>query len=233
MEQIPLAVRLPDGASFENFLPGRNAEALTALQRFVGGDEEPRLFYLYGQPGSGKTHLLHACLRARAPAGGLLAYRSCDGSGGVPPMLADIAGSGLVCLDDLDRIAGNPEGELALFALLERLRAGGGRAVLAAAVAVREAGFRLPDLASRLSAALAYGLKRLNDAETASALRERAAARGLVLGEEVVAYVLRRQPRDPRLLFAWLERVDRTSLATKRRVTLPFVQWLEKQERSS
>jgi hypothetical protein len=34
-------------------------------------------------------------------------------------------------------------------------------------------------------------------------------------------------------LFAWLERVDRASLATKRRVTLPFVQWLEKQERSS
>lgn len=229
MEQLALAVRFPDGAAFDNFHAARNAEVLTALQVFIASTDEPRLFYLHGQPASGKTHLLYACMREAARHGGPLVYQSFRESGAGVPVLAATAGNGLVCLDDVHRIAGDSERELAFFALIERLRAAGGHAVFASAFPARAAGFDLPDLVSRLSAALSYGLHALNDAEMAAALRERAVARGFTLGEDVIAYVLRRYTRDPLELFSWLERVDRASLAEKRRVTLPFVQWLERQ----
>jgi DnaA family protein len=230
VKQLPLAVRVSDGAAFENFHAARNAEALGALRRFITGAEEPCLFYLHGQPASGKTHLLYACMREASRRGGSLAYQSLKEAGSGAAVLNELPGKGLVCLDDVHGIAGDTESELALFAFLERLRGARGRAVFAAPAPARAAGFRLHDLASRLSAALSYCLHVLNDAEKAAALRERAAARGFSLSEEVIAYVLSRHTRDPRELFAWLERVDRASLAEKRRVTLPFVQWLEKQE---
>ncbi|MEK6550068.1 MAG: AAA family ATPase, partial [Pseudomonadota bacterium] len=63
--QLALNLRLRDGSSFGNFLPGRNREALAQAQALL----EPaaasgfRSLYLYGDRGSGKTHLLEAVCR--------------------------------------------------------------------------------------------------------------------------------------------------------------------------
>jgi len=87
------------------------------------------------------------------------------------------------------------------------------------------------DLRTRLAWGLVYQLHPLADAEKAAALRAQAAARGLVLGSDVIDYLLTHLPRDMRTLAAALEALDAFALAQKRSLTLPLVrQWLAADE---
>lgn len=64
MRQLILELAPPEPPSFANYVPGRNTAAVAALERALAGGEP--FVYLWGPPGSGKTHLL----RAFAEAGG-------------------------------------------------------------------------------------------------------------------------------------------------------------------
>jgi DnaA-homolog protein len=73
-----------------------------------------------------------------------------------------------------------------------------------------------------------YQLRTLSDQEKIAAMQLRARNRGLELGESVARYMLRRYPRDAGSLFALLERIDEASLASQRRITIPFLRELER-----
>jgi len=62
--QLALDLGPPPPPSFENFVPGANGEACDALRRIAGGDRRDRFVYLWGTPGSGRSHLLQAARRA-------------------------------------------------------------------------------------------------------------------------------------------------------------------------
>jgi DnaA family protein len=98
--------------------------------------------------------------------------------------------------------------------------------VLAASVAPRTPSWRLPDLASRLTAAVVWRLRTLDDHERREALQLHARERGFALSDEVVTFVMKRLRRDMVSLSAFLERLDRSSLAAQRRITVPFVKTL-------
>ncbi|HEX20308.1 MAG TPA: hypothetical protein ENG78_05760 [Acidiferrobacteraceae bacterium] len=87
--------------------------------------------------------------------------------------------------------------------------------------------FGLPDLLSRLRAGLVYQMTSLDDEGKYAALRLRAANRGIEITDDVSEYLLRRYPRDMKILFALLERIDQTSLQRKRRVTIPLIREME------
>jgi DnaA regulatory inactivator Hda len=102
----------------------------------------------------------------------------------------------LVCLDDLDAVAGNREWEEALFHLFNRLRDSGRRLLLAAATSPRELPMKLPDLHSRLTLALVFQLQSLSDEDKLRALQLRASRRGLHLSDEVGRFILTRGERS-------------------------------------
>ena len=144
-----------------------------------------------------------------------------------PSLLEDAEKAPLVCLDDMESIAGRTDWEAALFSLTERMRAAGGLQVCAANVPPGRLGLRLPDLTSRLAWGTVYSLQSLGDAEKLEAVRLRAHNRGFDMPEDVVQYILSRYPRDMRSLFDLLDRIDRASLTHQRRVTIPFLRELE------
>jgi DnaA family protein len=230
--QLALNLRLRDDSSFANFLPGRNAEVLACLEAIAAGDPAERTggatsLVLWGARGAGKTHLLEALCRAAGEFGPAAAYVPLEEPRALAPaVFENLEDAPLVCVDDLDRVAGRCEWEAALFALYERLRARGGRLVASAAVAPAALGLALPDLASRLTAGWVYALVPLNDDDKLTALARRAHARGLELPEEVGRYVLTHYARDTHALFALLERADRAALAAQRRLTIPFLRTL-------
>ena len=81
----------------------------------------------------------------------------------------------------------------------------------------------LPDLRSRLSQCGRIVLDALDDDGRGAVLRERAIRRGLALDEAAIDWLLTRTGRDLGGLVTLLDRLDRESLAAKRRITVPFL----------
>jgi DnaA family protein len=225
-QQLPLNVTLRDGSSFANFHPGANQEAVTQVQAVAEGRVAGPLF-IWGEPGTGKSHLLQAACRRAQEQGRDCAYLPLAAGGDLTPALfEEREEAALVCVDDVERIAGAREWQQALFALYERLRDRGGVFLAAGSANPNRLGLGMPELVTRLGAGLVYQLHPLSDADKVAALRLRARNRGLEMSEEVARYVLERYPRDMEAIFALLERLDRASLATQRRLTIPFIRGL-------
>lgn len=221
--QLPLGLALKDSATFANFIPGPQSEVLQALQESARGGGEP-FIYLAGAAGTGKTHLLQAACHAAAQQSHAVAYLPLQQVAEFgTEMLDGLEQMRLVCLDDLQIVAGRADWEQAFFNLFNRLRDSGGRLIVAAAPKPAQLGLALPDLTSRLGWGVTYVLQALDDADKLSALRLRAQARGFELPDEVGNYLLARLPRDMHALFAVLDQLDYASLAAQRRLTVPFI----------
>jgi len=219
--QLPLGLALRDSARFDSFFPGRNREAVASLQAAARGEGES-LIYIAAPAGLGKTHLLQAACHAAG---------ECSRSAGYLP-LADLRHAAvfegleqleLVCLDDVDAIAGEPLWEHALFDLFNRLRDAGRTLLVTALHRADEAGFDLPDLVSRLGWGVSYVLRPMPEPDILAALVHRARGRGLDLPDETAQFLLRRFPRDLPTLFALFDTLDSASLVEQRRLTVPFV----------
>ena len=193
MQQLVLDIRPAAEPDFDNYIPGPNAEALARVRALATGALREAIVYLWGESGSGRTHLLHAAARANPQ---------------------------LVVADDVEAL--DSGGAAAAFCRHQcgarRRGAGAGRRQLSpAGLALRE------DLRTRLAWGLVYQLRPLSDADKAEHLRATAARRGLRLSDEVVGYLLTRLPRDLPSLNGVLDALDRYSLAAKRPVTVPLV----------
>lgn len=219
--QLPLALRLDPGATFDSFHPGANQRALSQVRASAAG---PAWLYLWGAAGTGKTHLLNAACHAAGDAGRTACLVPLDRSDGwAPDALAGLQGISLICLDGVDAVAGRREWEEALFHLLNGLREAGGSVLMASRGRPGAMEVTLPDLKSRLGWGTLVRLKALGDDDKLAALRLRARQRGIDLSDEAAGYLIRRVARDTHSLFALLDRLDAASLAAKRRLTVPFL----------
>jgi len=221
VKQLPLGMRLRADAIFGSFVSGLNDELIAALR---GADPSP--LWLWGSEGSGKTHLLQAVCAASdaAPAYAAAAYFPLERSPALPPAaLAGFENCRVLCLDDVDAIAGDLPWEQALFTLYNEAGELGTRLIFAARAAPRTIDWRLDDWRSRAAACVVYQLRELDDAGRLEALRLRAAQRGLQLPPETADYLLRRIPRDLPSLFEILDHLDEASLVAQRRLTVPFI----------
>lgn len=221
--QIPLPFTLFDRFDFDLYLPGPNREAVEQLQRMVMEGGIPFIF-LWGGPGTGKSHLLQAVCTLAADHGHATAYIPLKNTSELaPPMLEGMERVEFLCIDDLDRVVGEGDWELALFHLFNRLRDAGHGLVISAAHNPRHIDIRLPDLKSRMEWGLGYHLQPLSDRECLTALQQRALARGFTLPDEVADYLVKRIARDTHTMFDLLDRLDNATLVAKKRLTIPFV----------
>lgn len=216
MKQLALGMRLRADANFESFSPGLNTELVSVL-RSAGMDP----LWLWGSRGSGKTHLLQAVVAA---AGETAAYFPLSRASALPvAALVGFESCPVLCLDDVDAVAGDLRWEQALFRLFNEGAELCTRLIFAAAAAPRRIAWSLDDWGSRAAACLVYQLHDLDDAGLIEALRRRAAQRGLQLPQETSEYLLRRLPRDLPSLFDVLDQLDEASLIAQRRLTIPFI----------
>ena len=221
-QQLTLPVTLRDDATLDNFLPVPGSEALLhALEQQLEATGEA-IIYLYGEAGSGKSHLLQACCH-RAGSGALYLPLADLADYSPEEVLAGVAGMRLVCLDDLHAVAGNAAWEFALFELYNRARETGARLLVAADSAPRVIALNLEDLRSRLSWGVVYRLASCDDEQKKAVLQYRARRRGLTLPDEVAHYLVSRAPRGLDPLLDLLDRLDQASLEQKRALSIPFV----------
>ncbi|MGH8566794.1 MAG: DnaA regulatory inactivator Hda, partial [Gammaproteobacteria bacterium] len=160
--QLPLPFA-SDRPGFEAFVPGRNREAFEYLFSLAGGAPGVSL-YLHGPSGSGKTHLLSAACARVIERGGRATYVAL---GSLP--VGDVArpagreGLDLLCIDDVQEVAGRPAWERGVMGLYDGARDAGAALVLAGRGSPGSLGLTLPDLESRLAWGLVYPLEMLDD----------------------------------------------------------------------
>jgi len=128
----------PSTPTLDNFVAGDNVELLATLHALAAGQARERFIYLWGESGSGKSHLLEAVANA-AQAHGIDAVCS-----HVP---SECSGFRLVALDDADRL--DEAAQIDLFNLYNRLRDGDGCLLASGAQPPAQLAVR-PDLATRL-----------------------------------------------------------------------------------
>jgi DnaA family protein len=221
--QLPLGLELRDSARFDGFFAGPNREAVDSLRLVAAGQGES-LVYLAGPAGMGKTHLLQAACHHAAGNRRASTYLPMQQLFELAPaVLEGMEQMDLVCLDDVQLMAGDEAWEHGLFNLFNRLREAGGSLLVAGEQRPGLTGFCLPDLVSRLGWGVTYVLRPLDDADMLAALSCRAAGRGLELPEETASFLLKRIPRDPASVFNLLDRLDEASMIEQRRLTIPFV----------
>lgn len=218
---LPLS-GVPD-PDFASFYSRGNEQLVHRLQRLAQGDEHG-LFYLWGAPASGKSHLLQAlCLQAQDSALDCLYLAGRELLKLHPEVLADMNGWGLLCLDDVDLLLTAPGWDEALFHLYNRQRDSSCSLVVSAQVPPQQLPLRLADLQSRFMAMERYQVHNLSDDDKGQLLRQAAHARGFALTDEVASFILQRSSRDMVSLQQVLQRLDQYSLAEQRLITLPFV----------
>ena len=196
--------------TLDNFVAGRNVELLSALRHALAGTASERSFYLWGEAGSGKSHLLRA-VAGQAQALGLM---SCYARSGVPELAR------VVAVDDVEQL--DDAAQIALFELYNRMRESGGMLLVSGTATPAHLHLR-EDLRTRLGWGLVYQILGLSDADKAQALERHAQARGFVLPHEVTQYLLRHGRRDLPALLALLDALDARCLRLKRAASVPLL----------
>jgi DnaA family protein len=212
MKQLALDLLQPLRPSLDNFVVGRNAEAVDALRRLTRAQLPDRIVYLWGTSGCGRTHLLQA-------------LAALPGAWWWTPN-EDPQRPGLALLDDVDRL--DAGAQVALFNRLNAVRAFDTAACVASgAVAPAQLALR-EDLRTRLAWGLVYQLHALTDAEKTDALAAHARSRGFAMADDVLSYLLTHLPRDMRTLVAALDALDAFALARKKPLTVALIkEWLQ------
>jgi DnaA-homolog protein len=215
MRQLLLNILPAPTPSRSNWVAGHNGEALTAWQCWL---DDPHYrqktgcgFYLFGQAGSGKSHLLHA---SNFP------YIDAKQN---PALIALPVDCSMLSVDNVQHL--DAEGQQILFATFNRLHAEGGYLLMAGEVSPKNLELR-EDLRTRIGYGLSYGLLALDDNDKLAALSQLAHDRQLHIGEDLIPYLIRHTPRDMGSLTTLLLALDRYSLEHQRAITLPLLRKL-------
>ncbi len=220
MRQLPLRMPLRDASRLASFVPSGNEEIFARLSG--GWSQLPRVTWVWGRAGVGKSHLLQAACADTAERDDTTTYLDL-GAAAAPAMLDGGEAFDLVCLDNLDAVAADAGWNAALFRLYTLLQDGRGRLLVATTTPPAALTFVLADLGSRLRAGAVHQLHELDEPGLVDALQRRAARRGLELTQDAALYLVHRLPREPQVLFGVLEQLDEASLAAQRRLTIPFL----------
>ncbi|MDB5816121.1 MAG: DnaA regulatory inactivator Hda [Rhodocyclales bacterium] len=207
LKQLILDVRPDFKATLDNFVPGDNAALVAALREHILR-RDGSLLYLWGPPGSGRSHLLHAAA--------ILA----ESSRPIVHSAVQAVADALVCIDDVEQ--GDEDELAALFRVLINARDQQQGIIVSGNAPPAALGFRA-DTASRIAQGLVFEMRPLSDEQKREALMQHAAGRGMHVSREIISYLLRHTRRDLPWLMAVLDALDEASLSLARPITLPLL----------
>lgn len=221
MKQIALDIGLNTGPTLKSFFSGPNEAALNHLQLWVAKKSSSPArstvpTYLWGNTGSGKTHLLKAMREALREQGATVGW--IDGSILQPPEFNEEWAA--VMMDEVhlySAVQQHAAFNWFVNAQTHHLRVLAAGDLPPADLKLRE------DLRTRLGWGHVFQLHALSDAQRRAVLRQAADARGIFLGDEVMDYILTRFSRDLGSLMELLNLVDKYALQTKRGITIPLI----------
>lgn len=224
MKQIPLKVQLDDTATFDNYFIAENSQLIAKLKGLATGESE--FVFMWGPKDCGKTHLAQALCSQFNSLELSSAYLPLADDYLSPEILGGMSFMDLVCIDDLNSIEGNSEWENSLFDLYNNLKLEGKHLVVFSDKPPAQMKIKLADLKSRLSAMEVYKIESLDDDAKVELFQTRAENRGLDIPVDVIKFLTTRKSRSVSDLMDALDKIDHSSMALQRKVTIPLVKEL-------
>jgi DnaA family protein len=226
LSQIPFEFGNFQKRDFASFVQGENQVLLYFLNTIIKKEKNDCL-YIWGPQGTGKTHLLQAACKQANEINYQVTYiplrQHKDFS---PEMLNGLGKLDLICVDDLEFISDNVEWQQRLTLLFNEIRDNHNSMIISSAISPKNINIELNDLKSRLVWGQVYKIKPPNDELKIEILKKKATERSFELSNDVVEFLIRRSDRDLNSLIEILDEIDRSSLAAKRKITIPFVKEL-------
>jgi DnaA-homolog protein len=214
--QLALDLLLDPTPSLDNFIIGSNSELLGHLRT-----PPSRSIFIWGESGSGKTHLLKAIAHQHGR------YASADEF----PIVDTANLPKALCIDDLEGI--KPENLDALFSLQNAYRLASNKLLLIASrIAPKAITGHLSardDVSSRLAWGLTLQVKELSDEHKLQAIAAFFEHRGTEISADVIPYLLTRHSRNIKDLANLADSIDRYAFSQKRALTLALVRQYQNQ----
>lgn len=218
--------------SFENFVVGKNQSLIKKIDFFMAFvkniliNNESKTnknktnktnltnnLYLWGESGSGKSHLLQALVH-KLPSSKNLCFTNIDNL-----IESNINNEHrLIIVDTLqDEISADKN--LILFSLLRKAENGDVFLILAGNLSPTQ--LKLPEeIRTRIAKMEAYQVQRLTDDEKLQAMFSHANRRNFLLDKKVALFFINNFPRDMRILISLIDSFDEYSLKNKTPATL-------------
>ena len=206
--QSILDFRLRDDATFSNYV-GVAARNLELSKGMV---------FVWGESGSGKSHLLQAFCHAEPSSIYLSDLLGLDAS-----ILRGLEMFKLICIDDVDQVMDDKIWQEALFHLFNDCFNSGAQLVFSAPFPANKLDCQLKDLQTRLNGMVGIETDRLSDDERLAALKLKAKSHGFEFADEVGRFILARSGRDMNSLVSIFGKLSSETLREQRKVTIPFV----------
>ena len=221
MKQIALDIGVSVGPSLGNFHPGHNAAALAHRELWMAGrTRSPVPTFLWGDNGSGKTHLLRAVADHIRNQGARVGWM--DKTTVQPPEFNPEWE--VLLLDDVQFFSAVQQ-HMAFNWFVNAATPGAARQpwVLAAGSLPPQDLPLREDLRTRLGWGHVFHLQLLDDDQRREVLLKHAQALGMHLGKDLLDYLLSRFSRDLGHLIHLLEQLDNYALQTQRPLTIPLL----------
>ena len=219
-KQIPLDFKNTKNQSFENFIVETNAPTIDSLKSFV--ESSAYIFYVWGESGTGKSHLLNAFINHTIESNKTAVLIQ-------PKDLVNreyvslIVMFDYICIDNSEIISGNKLLEEALFFWINEVKQAQKKIVLASQISNIDDVWQLPDLRSRLASGRTHQLMPLSRQGVLEVFQKQAGQQGINLDEKVIKYLEKNCSMNMTFLNGLLNQLDKATLVHKKQVTIPLI----------
>ena len=226
LPQIPFEFGNFQKIDFTSFIEGENQDLLDFLNTMTKKKKNDCL-YIWGSQGTGKTHLLQAACKQADDMNSQVTYIPLKQHEEFDSEIFNGLGKlDLICVDDLEFISGNLEWQQRLTLLYNEIRDNNNSIIISSTSSPKNIKIELDDLKSRLVWGQVHKIKPPNDELKIEILKRKASERSFELSKSVAEFLIHRTDRDLNSLIKILDVIDHSSLAAKRKVTIPFVKKL-------
>ncbi|PHZ86111.1 HdaA/DnaA family protein [Paremcibacter congregatus] len=212
--QIPFNIPVREAFNAEDYLvTASNVEAVNWIDRWPDW-RGVHCTILYGTRGCGKTHLSHVWQQKTGAKYGDLTQITTADLDQMPACLV---------LEDVDGLLTDIEQQEMLFHLYNWQKEKGGSLLLTAAQHPKHWSLSLPDLQSRMLAAISIEIGAPDDELLAAVIVKQFTDRQITVPQEVVNYLMLRIERSFAAARDIVSRIDTLALSRQRKITVPLV----------
>ena len=218
IEQLTFPWNKPNNSSFNDFYFEKNN--LSVLSNLKGEED----LVIYGSSKVGKSFLLQSLCNYLSEANKSSLYIPLkELNSHETGLLDNLEKLNLVCIDDLEIIAGDNKWETAIFNLINDCLLSSCRIVFCSNINPSLISFQLLDLFSRIQKINQMEVHPVKSDNLAEAVRFFADLRSINIGDREITYLINHSRRSMGDLVTHIDELDKLSMQLKRKITIPLI----------